>query len=72
MAPKIITDLAETRFSFKSPSALAGTKATIQFSQNGVQWQSIIPETGSSQFSFYEAPTLSSIYPRFGAVKQPN
>jgi hypothetical protein len=36
MAPKLITDLAETRFSFKSPSALAGTKANIQFSQNGV------------------------------------
>lgn len=36
MAPKLIADLSETRFSFKSPSALAGTKATIQFSQNGV------------------------------------
>ncbi len=72
MSPKTLSDLTETKFSFKSPSAVQGTKATIQFSQNGVQWQSLIPETGPSQFSFYEAPTLNSINPRFGAVKQPN
>jgi hypothetical protein len=72
MPAQILTDLSDTRFSFKTTSAVSGTKSIIQFSLNGVQWQSLVPEIGPLQFSFYEAPYLTAINPRFGAVKQPN
>lgn len=61
---------SETSFSFKTPAAPGGTKAIIQISYNGENWQSLIPEGKEYSFLFYTAPELTSVKPRYGPVKE--
>lgn len=62
-------EITNTLITWYTPAGPAGSQVTLQISYNNQQYQNLYPNGQQSSFTYYSAPLLSQIVPKYGPVK---
>lgn len=64
-----VIDPSSTQFTWFSPPGPVGTKVSMQISYNNEYFQNLYPSGQQYSFTYYNAPIVNSIVPKYGPVK---
>ena len=65
-------DVDNQGFSWFTPPAELDTKAILEFSFNNKDWQVALASGLSYSYTYYNAPKIISVNPKYGQVKSAN